>query len=463
LLVSHRLGGGVSQHLSELQQHLGRRACFIRLAPAANGTSVALTLSPAGTDALYFDVTSEAEQAGLLRLLAWLGVSRVHFHHVMEVPEAVLALPAALGCGYDLTVHDYYLVNANPSLTDEQGRFAGDEPQPRDAACARHYALPEGCTAEGWRARWLPWLQQAGRLIFPSRDVAARFLAAFNDQTLAARAVVAYHPDSEGVSWPAVRALPEGRPLKVLVLGALGREKGAELLERVAGLLADDVEFHLLGYAFKELKQVVEHGAYVLENLQGKLAAINADVAWFPAQCPETYSYTLSTVFEQGLPVVYPNIGAFAERAEGREHSYMLPWNLPAEQLAGFWRALSAGQPLNNWLATAHAGVQSEHCPPVTAGFYGEHYLAAVPAGETVTEPLAGSFAFAADGLTKWAQTLPAVPLSHRERLLLLLWRVRHLPGVRGFVRLVPYSLQQKLKQRLSKKQLHEILPKHKP
>ena len=36
---------------------------------------------------------------------------------------------------------------------------------------------------------------------------------------------------------------------------------------------------------------------------------LQPDVAWFPAQWPETYSYTLSACLQAGLPVVAPASG----------------------------------------------------------------------------------------------------------------------------------------------------------
>lgn len=464
LLVSHRLGGGVTQHLGELQSFYGDAACFLRLIPADTAGGVWLHLSATVSDGLFFNLQTLEQHQELLALLRWLGVARVHLHHTLGVPRQVLTLPQQLGCGYMMTIHDYYLLNANPSLTDAQGRFAGDDVQRRDVECARHYPLPEGMSAASWRDEQRPLLRDAERLIFPSCDVACRFLASFNDDTLAANSVVAWHPDSEQQPWPSVVPWQpvEGKKLKVMVLGALSREKGALLLEQVAQRLAGQLEFHLLGYAFKPLQGVISHGPYQPENLQSKLDEIDADVAWFPAQCPETYSYTLSTALGRGLPVVFPDIGAFAERTQGREQSYMLSWNMPAEQVAAFWLALAAGKPVDDWLSPEHAGSESAVRPAPVRGYYRRHYLAGLQLSPTVPESLADTLQHATKLLEQLRLELAPIPLTGRERLLLMLWQVRHWPGVRGFVRLVPYSWQQRLKQRLSKKQLHEILPNKK-
>lgn len=461
LLVSHRLGGGVAQHLAELQAFYGRKARFMRLMPTGEPHTVALTLDAVSQDALYFNVQDPKQYQQLVDVLRWAGITKLHFHHTMGLPEPVFGLTVALNCGFDVTVHDYYLLNANPTLTNEHGHFAGDEAVSRDAACAVAYQLPNGINATAWRTQQLAWLLMAERVIFPSQDVAQRLLHNFANPALNAKAVVAFHPDSEGVAWPTVRALTPRlpAPLKVLVLGALSKEKGAVLLEQVAGELAGEVEFHLLGYGFRDLQHVVTHGAYQTENLRAKLDAINADVVWFPAQWPETYSYTLSIALKLGLPVVYPNLGAFAERAQGREHSYMLAWDLPVAQLKDFWRALATGQAVESMLLGTSALCLAD-APARVEEFYQRHYMTDRLPQAPIEETLAQSVNQAAAFLAAIQTVEESAVLTNNEQLLLALWKIKHWPGVRHTINLIPYTWQQKIKQRLSHRQIHEILPK---
>ncbi len=53
-------------------------------------------------------------------------------------------------------------------------------------------------------------------------------------------------------------------------------------------------------------------------------------LAWFPAQWPETYSYTLSACLRARLPVVAPDIGAFGERMRGREWTWIMMDDSPS-------------------------------------------------------------------------------------------------------------------------------------
>jgi glycosyltransferase involved in cell wall biosynthesis len=71
------------------------------------------------------------------------------------------------------------------------------------------------------------------------------------------------------------------------------------------------------------------HGSYDDAQLVALLAAERADVLFFPAQVPETYSYTLSVALASGIPIVASAIGAFPERVAGRPNVLTLPLDAP--------------------------------------------------------------------------------------------------------------------------------------
>ena len=77
-------------------------------------------------------------------------------------------------------------------------------------------------------------------------------------------------------------------------------------------------------------------------------AAENPDVFWFPAQVPETYSYTLSLAMTTGLPIVASDLGALPERLAHYPQVVIVPWNAPISltclKLAPALAALDAGR-----------------------------------------------------------------------------------------------------------------------
>ena len=101
---------------------------------------------------------------------------------------------------------------------------------------------------------------------------------------------------------PHPKPLQGGRPLKVAVVGALSAIKGADVLEDVAAAARKNsapVEFHLIGYGYRTLRarprtHLTVYGRYEEADLPALLDWLAPDLVWFPAQWPETYSYTLS-------------------------------------------------------------------------------------------------------------------------------------------------------------------------
>ena len=114
------------------------------------------------------------------------------------------------------------------------------------------------------------------------------------------------------------------------VIGVLANQKGAVTVMSVASA-ADPAELsiHVIGYAEQELpaalaERIAITGEYAEADLPALLAKVKPHVVWFPAQWPETYSYTLSAAIDAGLPIVATRIGAFPERLEGRPLTWLV-------------------------------------------------------------------------------------------------------------------------------------------
>ncbi len=463
LQVSHKLGGGVQQHIDELDRCYGgvdaaASAVFLQLKPEVNGRSVSLSIMSAGEsllDGLGFCV--ETQYDALLKFLESVGIGRVHYHHTMGLHPRIWGLSRDLECGYDLTVHDYYAINGNPTLTDAEARFAdGLSESEIDRACAEAY--PISVNAETWRGNHRSLIESAERVIFPSLDTYQRFSQYF---TLS-NSVVAWHSDHKlAQPYPKVSfAKSSKQPLKVLVLGALSREKGADLLESVAKKLASsereakECEFHLLGYAYRPLhSSVTTHGPYDGLRVKQLIEELEPDVVWYPAQWPETYSYTLSSALQMGLPVVVPNIGAFRERVEARDYSWVLPWNSSRAQWVEFWRSLSGSgvEAVVDYLAKG-----DEASSRVVQDFYDEEYLAVAEVRTSDGE------AFDEFSLSHFSQSCSA-ELTVADKVLRIVWRVSRLPLVSYFVKLIPFEFKREFKRRLSARAMHEILNTDRP
>ena len=111
-------------------------------------------------------------------------------------------------------------------------------------------------------------------------------------------------------------------------------------------------------------------GEYAEAELPALLAKVKPHVVWFPAQWPETYSYTLSAAIDAGLPIVATRIGAFPERLEGRP----LTWLVDPEASTEEW--LAVFDEVRGELARQRKPPAGKPRKPV-ADFYREHYVRA--------------------------------------------------------------------------------------
>ncbi len=344
LAVLHDRAGGTVRHVRELADHLSGEACFLTLTPS-HGNSVRLRIAKEESFELTFRLDDQHSE--LIDTLRSLGVSLVHYHHLIGHGHEVLNLPQLLGVPYDFTAHDYYSYCTHITLTGQTNRYMGENGPGRCNCCPPEMPAPTGGNVAQWREANARLLENARYVMTPSQDAAQR-IAAF---VPAARVLAVPHTDirrDSTLAAPSPKGLMPGQRLKVAVIGALSIIKGADVLEAVAIEAARCnalVEFHLIGYGYRSLEEqprtrLKVHGAYAEEELPRLLDELQPDLVWFPAQWPETYSYTLSAAISAALPVVVPDIGAFRERVDGRPWSWVCPWDFNADQWVAWFEEI---------------------------------------------------------------------------------------------------------------------------
>lgn len=120
------------------------------------------------------------------------------------------------------------------------------------------------------------------------------------------------------------------RPLRVLFLGGINREKGANIIRSLmtAKTLPGGarVEWHFAGEMEGGVPATaVDHGPYGRENLPTIIEGIAPHLAAFLSPCVETYCYTLDEALACGLPAVVSPVGAMAERVRAQHCGWVLP------------------------------------------------------------------------------------------------------------------------------------------
>jgi glycosyltransferase involved in cell wall biosynthesis len=383
LMVSHQLGGGVKHHIDMLVARLHGIANVLLLESTTRGVSVSV---PAVPNHAVLTIASDRLES-LVDFFAGVPVTRAHVHHVLGFDLDLRALLHRLRVPFDVTVHDYYgicpQVNLLPWL---DGQHCGE---PGVAVCNACIAARSSHGARDisyWR-RTHAWLYlEAERVLCPSADARDRLLRYFPS----ARARLAPHEPVPAGTWtdPVVPLLRRGARMRVAVIGVLAAQKGATAVITLAEATdTDDIALHLVGYPEEELPPLAAErirvtGKYPETELPGLLARIRPHVVWFPAQWPETYSYTLSAAIDAGLPIVATRIGAFPERLAGRK----LTWICPPDSTLADWQATFSA--VREALQSPKSDRAAPAPRPVAEDFYAEPYTTALRSSGFTARPI---------------------------------------------------------------------------
>lgn len=389
LAVLHDRAGGTVRHVRELADHLDGQVLFLTLTPFQEHSVLLRMARESEGLELAFRLADQFDD--LIEVLRSLGVCHLHYHHLLGHGRVIRDLPHLLDVSYDFTAHDYYSYCTHITLTGEDDRYAGEIGPGQCKCCPPGMDSPLNGDVAQWRGINARLLTVARYVLAPSQDTAARMVGF----APAARVHAVPHTDiadTAALPSPAPTPLRPGAPLKIVVIGAMSAIKGADILESAAIEAAKrnaPVEFHLLGYGYRHFKtqpraRLTVHGAYKDEDLPGLLEWLKPDLIWFPAQWPETYSYTLSAALVAGLPVVVPDLGAFAERVAGRPWSWVCHWGEDSKGWIDAFTAMHANHFVTG-SAPSLQDAQPQATPPTRAE--GWSYRSQYLDGLTVTPP----------------------------------------------------------------------------
>lgn len=381
LNVLHDRAGGTVRHVRELAAHLADKAVLLTLTPGP-GYTVVLRFAR-HEEGFQLTFQSGSQQAELLDVLRRLGVSHVHFHHLLGHDPIIRDLPHLLNVSYDFTTHDYFSYCTHITLTGTKDRYVEEAGPGQCGCCPPEMAAPSHGNVAQWRAANARLLVGARHVLAPSHDTARR-IAAFAPAVTVLPVPHTDVTDAASLPLPAPRLVPAQSSLKIVVIGALSAIKGADVLEAVAMEAARrkvPIEFHLIGFGYRQLQtqprsRLTVHGGYAEEDLPGLIEWLQPDLAWFPAQWPETYSYTLSAALQAGLPVAVGDLGAFAERIAGRPWSWICDWDQQPKEWVDAFVAMREAHFVTG-SAPSLAQTQPQHRPALETPdwHYQSHYL----------------------------------------------------------------------------------------
>ena len=356
LLVSHDDGGGVERAVRARAAELaaeGHAPLLLRPVLLGDGEGetryrageVRLDDSTGAFPNLVFRVPDEL--SSLRALLRRRRVRAVEIHHLLGLHRSVVSLARALRVPLAWHVHDYACVCPRVTFSLPDGRYCG-EPAPVAAceACIADHGRRDGSDLPVAALRAASAAAMAAApVIVPSVDVATRL--ARHLPAIAARVA---RPESDA-ELPPLAAPPAGSRRRVAIAGAIGPEKGYDVLLACARDAAQrdlPLEFVLVGYSLDDARLLATGRAWVTgryDEAEGEalLRRQNASLAFIPSTCPETWCFALSLAWRAGLAACAFDLGAQAERVRATGRGFLLPLGLSA---AGINAALLAASPL---------------------------------------------------------------------------------------------------------------------
>lgn len=368
LMVTHDYGGGVErvvrERASQFQKN-GIRPVLIR--PVEGGCLIegwrdTAAFAPGKPDrdgnatgfypSMRFRLPEEWPR--LLQLLRTQHPRHLEWHHASGHHMRMRELAATLKVPYDVWVHDYIWFCPRISLTGPNGWYCGEPPPEECERClaVQGRSVDDDLPVVDYIRRSAEELRSARRVITPSDDTARRMARHFPDVT--------FHPapledDRPGLTLeqlsaisvsadkplPAPGKLPQPDRYRVCIVGAIGREKGYEVLleaARDAQKKALPLDFIIVGHtpddlALMETGHVYITGEYKNDEAVALIRAQRAHYGLIPSVWPETWCLALSIAWKAGLPVAAFDFGAVAERIRITERGTILPPGISADRL----------------------------------------------------------------------------------------------------------------------------------
>ena len=340
LCISNSRGGGTLQHIVDTSKKIGSSSAYFlaRASSYAPNTHYEIFILP---DLVPINthkpglVLEEIAQFCLENK-----ITALEYHHIADQdPEKITQLPALTGLPYSFIAHDYFSYCPQITLTTKEGKYCKEPPLDVCETCLSERPAPYVSSVGEWRQLHKTFLTQADAVKCPSDATSSSMRKHFPEANI----ITVPHLEDNASTFlktPEI-AIKVEDVLRVGVLGALSREKGADLMEAAAIDAAErslPINFILFGYAYRSLRSSPEAnikvlGPYSNEDLPKLFKKEKPHLLWFPANWPETYSYTLSIALKNRFPVIVPDIGAFTERVRGRAHSTVVPWNISAPEI----------------------------------------------------------------------------------------------------------------------------------
>ncbi len=352
LHVTHNYGGGTEQYLKD-------QCTFNRADGCVN---IILRFGDAGQSKLNIDLSDTriagffaesheerytANEVEVLKAdLGSLGIERLHLHSPYGMPMPFLEW-LVTSFPTTVTIHDYAWICPRVTLTQAAGRYCEEPGVEQCNRCISIYGSHQGLRnfvkdskndVAIYRQAFGNILAKAELVISGAKDVISRMQ---KHGIKANYKVVPYLHPQGSVFLKKVIINPEPPKkgiVRVALIGGISEIKGFHQLVECAEVAEKKrlpIEFVVFGTTHDDrllegLSNVRVLGSYKEDELEDLMLMHKPNVAFFPNQWPETYSFTLTHALRFGLFTIVTNIGAPAERVANLKNAISIPLTMSA-------------------------------------------------------------------------------------------------------------------------------------
>jgi glycosyltransferase involved in cell wall biosynthesis len=303
---------------------------------------------------LRFDLPAQRDL--LIQFLRSEQLEEIEVHHLLGHAPNIIAALSPLGLPYRVFIHDYVYWCPRITLCTIGPRYCGEPVDARICdACVADVGRRAGpdVPVDEMRVHSSRLLAAAREVVVSCEDVAIRMMRHFPD---VATRIATWEDDTElaeAYRRASAGRVPQSHSAQVLVVGAIGADKGYDVLlgcVRDAGRRKLDLNFVLIGYSMDDERlidagSIFISGAFEEHEAVALVAAQQAHVGFIPSIWPETWCYSLSTMWRAGLRAAAFGLGAPAERIRRTGLGAVLPVGLTAERINDALLKLAAHKP----------------------------------------------------------------------------------------------------------------------
>ena len=319
LIINHSLGGGATTYVKRKIEDNTETTFFVmELMPDGKNLKIT-THNMLPSHELFFDF-QKIDKTFLSRLCSAFKIEYIFINQLVDYPLGkMVSMILEAKIPYTFFVHDFYCVCPRYNLLNSEFQYCKNE-KSVDVCnkCLHSYLLCKDI--EYWRKQFFRLLAQAERVITPSRNTTSiieNYYPSINIETIE-------HNIPQYIYATYNEIFERNEVFHISVLGAIGIEKGARILDDLVKLIqenGDNIKITVIGYtdiypkAYVNKSGMLEiSGAYDNRDVSDLLARYKTNIVLIPSIWPETYSYTVSEAIYSGYKVLAFNMGAPADR-----------------------------------------------------------------------------------------------------------------------------------------------------